>query len=308
MRFEIFGIDTILPFSPVHHFLLLCYDLIKVKIKLFFIFFLFIFFTASKIAIAATLLVTPETGNYTTNFTLTASGFSPPDIYVFCAYKIGGATTDYRLISTFEPSSTSQSFSKSFTPTNILIDVLGAGNYEIRVSKGYICNNPPYLISTGFSLQGSSISPPNCNNICDPNRQNLVQYKCPDSCPCQKVGTEWTCKEVNWAYPNRITCVYHNSTGINTALGCIPADDLTSFIGWVLKIIIPIASGIAFLLMASGAIQILTSAGDPKKVQAGQELITSALSGLLFIILALFLLKLIGVDILRIPDFAKPFG
>lgn len=90
-----------------------------------------------------------------------------------------------------------------------------------------------------------------------------------------------------------------------TALGCIPTSDLTGFAGWMMGKIIFVATGIAFLLMVFGAFQILTSSGDPKKVQGGQELITSAVSGLLFIILSLFLLKLIGVDILQIPGFSK---
>lgn len=86
-----------------------------------------------------------------------------------------------------------------------------------------------------------------------------------------------------------------------TAIGCIPTDNFNDFIGWLLSKLIFVASGIAFLLMVLGAIQILTSAGNPDKVKAGKELITSALSGLLFIILSVFLLKLIGVDILHIP-------
>jgi len=57
------------------------------------------------------------------------------------------------------------------------------------------------------------------------------------------------------------------------------------------------------LLMAFGALKIITSAGSPESIQAGKELITSALAGLIFIILSLFLLKLIGVDILQIPGF-----
>jgi len=90
-----------------------------------------------------------------------------------------------------------------------------------------------------------------------------------------------------------------------TAFGCIPTDTLNNFVAWFLGKLIFVASGIAFLLMAFGALQILTSAGSPEKVQAGKELITSALAGLIFIILSLFLLKLIGVDILQIPGFGK---
>ena len=93
--------------------------------------------------------------------------------------------------------------------------------------------------------------------------------------------------------------------GIWTALGCIPIGNLNDFVGWVFKNLVFIASGIAFLLMAFGTIQILTSAGKPESVKAGSELITSAVSGLILIILSVFLLKLIGVDILHIPGFGK---
>lgn len=92
---------------------------------------------------------------------------------------------------------------------------------------------------------------------------------------------------------------------IKTALGCIPINNLNEFVGWLLKNLIFIASGIAFILMVFGAIQILTSSGNPDKVKAGGELITSAVSGLLLIILSLFLLRLIGVDILHIPGFGN---
>lgn len=90
-----------------------------------------------------------------------------------------------------------------------------------------------------------------------------------------------------------------------TALGCIPTNDLNEFIKWFLGKIIYIASGIAFLIMVFGAFQIITSSGNPERIQAGKEVITSAVSGLLFIILSLFLLKLIGVDILHIPGFGE---
>lgn len=98
---------------------------------------------------------------------------------------------------------------------------------------------------------------------------------------------------------NDISC--DNDKGVITALGCIPTNDMNSFAGWLLSKAILIAGGIAFILMSIGIFQITTSAGDPKKVQAGSELITSTLSGLLFIILSVFLLKLIGVDVLHLP-------
>ncbi|MGB9637597.1 MAG: hypothetical protein ACPLY7_02250 [Microgenomates group bacterium] len=103
--------------------------------------------------------------------------------------------------------------------------------------------------------------------------------------------------------PKCMDCFMRN--GIWSAVGCIPSGDLNGFFAWFLEKLVFVASGIAFLLMAFGAFQVLTSAGSPEKVQAGKELITSALAGLVFIILSLFLLKLIGVDILQIPGFGK---
>jgi len=90
-----------------------------------------------------------------------------------------------------------------------------------------------------------------------------------------------------------------------TALGCIPFNPPINFVAWILARAIGIGGGITFLLIIFGAIKVLTSAGNPENVKAGQEMITSALMGLLFIIFSLFLLELIGVKILNIPGFVK---
>lgn len=100
-------------------------------------------------------------------------------------------------------------------------------------------------------------------------------------------------------------CDPPQNTKLNTALGCIPIKDTTGFIAWILKFAIGIGGGIAFILMLIGVFQIITSSGDPERLKAGKELITSALIGLLMIIFSLFLLQLIGVQILQIPGFGK---
>lgn len=91
--------------------------------------------------------------------------------------------------------------------------------------------------------------------------------------------------------------------GIDTALGCIPTENITEFIKWFLSWAIGIAGGIAFLLILSSGFQIMTSSGNPDKLKGGQEQLTAAVSGLMFIIFAVFLLRLIGVEILQIPGF-----
>ena len=64
-----------------------------------------------------------------------------------------------------------------------------------------------------------------------------------------------------------------------------------------------IGGGIAFLLILVAGFMIITSQGSPDKIQAGKELLTSAIAGLLLIIFSVFILELIGVDILEIPGF-----
>lgn len=91
--------------------------------------------------------------------------------------------------------------------------------------------------------------------------------------------------------------------GIMTAFGCLPTDAgklVTTIIGWA----IGLAGGIAFLLILFGGITIITSAGNPERMNQGKEIITSAIVGLLLIILSVFILKILGVDLIGIPGFS----
>ena len=92
------------------------------------------------------------------------------------------------------------------------------------------------------------------------------------------------------------------SPKINTALGCVPVK-MSEFVGWLLPWMFGILGGISFMLMVYGFIQISTSGGDPKATQGAQETITSAITGLLFAIFGLFILRLIVQGILVIPGF-----
>ena len=90
-----------------------------------------------------------------------------------------------------------------------------------------------------------------------------------------------------------------DSSGVKTGLGCLSTNPQI-LVNTILPWAIGIGSGIAFLLGLYGALMIVISAGDPEKMQAGKEMITSAVSGLLIIIFAVFILKFIGVDILQL--------
>lgn len=89
---------------------------------------------------------------------------------------------------------------------------------------------------------------------------------------------------------------------INTAIGCIPVGDTNSFMGWILGWAIGVGGGIAFLLIVYASIMIMTSQGMPDRLKAGQELLTSAISGLIMLIFSVFILKFIGIDILGLNN------
>jgi hypothetical protein len=98
-----------------------------------------------------------------------------------------------------------------------------------------------------------------------------------------------------------VKCSDGNS--IDTAIGCVPIGNQNALIGFFLKWGIGIGGGIAFLLIVVAGFQIMTSRGDPNRLKAGQELMTSAIAGILLLIFSLVILKIIGYDILGIGAF-----
>lgn len=99
--------------------------------------------------------------------------------------------------------------------------------------------------------------------------------------------------------------LYNPSAGCGTgyiavASWCFPYDT-NGIASKLIQIIFGIAGGIAFLLMVYGFIMVATASGDEKKLQAAKETITSAVTGLLISLFALFLFRLIAINILQIP-------
>ena len=93
--------------------------------------------------------------------------------------------------------------------------------------------------------------------------------------------------------------------GLETGLGVMPTEPLC-LVKWILKYAILMGGGIAFLLSLWGGVTIILAGGNPEKINEGKEIISSALTGLFIIIFSVFLLRLIGFDILKLPRFANP--
>ncbi|MDD4938083.1 MAG: hypothetical protein PHX34_03680 [Candidatus Shapirobacteria bacterium] len=114
------------------------------------------------------------------------------------------------------------------------------------------------------------------------------------------IASLWLLK-VNYVLATYDPCkAVNGEDGVNTALGCVPVT-ASGFISWLLSWLFGLAGGIAFVLMVYGFILLGMSSGDEKKVAGAKETITSAITGLLVSISALFILKLITIDILKIP-------
>ncbi len=96
----------------------------------------------------------------------------------------------------------------------------------------------------------------------------------------------------------------NGNNGIQTAIGCINVlGSQEQFLGDILKWGVGVGGGIAFLLILYAGFMVMSSAGNPERLKAGQELLTSAISGLILLIFSIFILKFIGIDILGLGAF-----
>lgn len=105
-----------------------------------------------------------------------------------------------------------------------------------------------------------------------------------------------TCKALENS--SNIPCV--DGLFCNTALGIIETTP-----SGVLQVVLRYVTMFAGLIILIGIIMagynIVTSSGNPEKLQAGKEMLTSAIAGLAMTVLGFVLLRVIGVDILGLP-------
>jgi hypothetical protein len=87
---------------------------------------------------------------------------------------------------------------------------------------------------------------------------------------------------------------------VSTAIGCISFEFVNEAAKFFLAWGISIGGGVALLVIGASALMLATSSGNPDKVNSAKSLFWSAISGLLMLILSVFLLRFIGVDILAL--------
>ena len=82
--------------------------------------------------------------------------------------------------------------------------------------------------------------------------------------------------------------------------------DLGSLISTILKIAFPAAGIILLLLLLAGGFSLMTSSGDPKKMQAAKGQITSAVIGFVIVFASYWITQIAGL-ILGLDDFKSIF-
>lgn len=94
-----------------------------------------------------------------------------------------------------------------------------------------------------------------------------------------------------------------NKGGIWSGIGCVYTDVKDFIEKTVLGLGIGLAGGFSLLCIIYAAFMMQSSQGNPEKLKKAQEMITSCIMGLMLIIFSVFILRLIGVNILKIQGF-----
>lgn len=162
--------------------------------------------------------------------------------------------------------------------------------------------------------EAQSTNPPDCSSTyIDCNWCKVVKSKQQKKPNIQIPDIKLLCEQLSGEFSGKCRdCMYQDKTDktgtpsgafLWTAIGCIPTK-LDNFVSDVIfNKGIGIAGGVAFLYFIYGAFMILTSSGNPERIEEAKQIITSSLAGLFLIIFSVFLLQVVGIDILQLPGF-----
>ncbi len=158
-------------------------------------------------------------------------------------------------------------------------------------TQGQMCCKPSAGNPAGCAAQGGSCKAAcgagesgGASNFCAaPNGMCCYPDAQADPGPVVNVNLKGTCQ---------------NNNEIDTAIGCIPIGDVNTFAAFFLKWGLGIAGGIGMLFLVYASFMVITSQGDPKRLQVGKELLMSAISGIIMLALSLFIFRILGINIL----------
>lgn len=138
-----------------------------------------------------------------------------------------------------------------------------------------------------------------CQALClDPNQIDQAENLGPDKFSL--------CKQINdpTAQQKCLQCAggEDGTEGIWTAVGCISKEP-EEILGRFIRLGISMGGGVALLMILSAGFTMTISQGNAQKTAQAKEMMTAAITGLLFIIFSVTILQFIGFSILKIPGF-----
>jgi hypothetical protein len=71
----------------------------------------------------------------------------------------------------------------------------------------------------------------------------------------------------------------------------------------LLNIIFSLSGGIAFLYLLYGSFIIITSQSNPERINYGKRMVYGSVSGLIFVLVSVYIVKFIASGVLKIPGF-----
>ncbi len=205
-----------------------------------------------------------------------------------------GATIDFNKINLNSPST------PTFDGYQIDQQYLTRGEHQIslnRITRNLLNSN----FLTGRSVNDLIEQTPLCTisfTVGDAANPGSIKSTTGGDLTTSSSGTACIGTECTLSGGSRTNC----SNGIDTAIGCIQTDPV-NLTKDLLRFVIAISGGIAFLLMLIGAFGMITSAGNPDNLAASRDRFVKAIEGLLFVIFAVLLMKIIGVDILGLGTY-----
>lgn len=183
-----------------------------------------------------------------------------------------------------------------------------------EVNNAYVCPQncnrfgcfPPQVfccVPKGTSLPSCSTAGGGCQASCTAGTYEVLNTDCSGASPhcCKSLGGGPPAlgKPFCDSSGNPSTSPDDANPRVLTALGCLPLKG-KEFVNAVLPWAVGIAGGIALVMIGYSGFILVTSGGDPKRVQAGRELLTASISGLILIALSVILLNFIGIKILNL--------
>lgn len=174
------------------------------------------------------------------------------------------------------------------TVVNPLIDFLN--NTVLSITDAMIQN-------TSNILQKVYRNDQFCSEGIPSDKNNL------DKCSCMPNATfklAMLCSNISNG-PEKTSCINCSARGVWTAIGCIDFNLSNFFRQTMFGLAIGFAGIFALLCIIYSSFMLVVSSGNPERIKKAQELLTSCIMGLILIIFSVFILRVIGIDILRIP-------